>query len=429
MSNKLAQIREKAFWLVDTLKGGSIKSHLNEIKLSIDSNIHDENHSRKLTLLLTHATSTVPFYRNYSGTTISKFPVVDKTMMRNNSQFHSTAFNDSNRVSLVTSGSTGTPFKVYQNIDKKNRNSADTIYFANNAGFKIGNRLAYLKIWSEYNKKSNLQLWLQNVLPLDVIKLDDFQVKNFIDCLENDKTTYGLLGYSSALEHLARFLDKTTPRKIANVNSIIAMSEALSEETKKMLTKYFGAQAVSRYSNIENGIIAQQEINGSKEFRINTASYFVEILNLESDEPVLGSELGRIVVTDLYNYAMPMIRYDTGDIGSFVENNNKYFEKIEGRKLDQIFATNGELISSYIVYKNMWQYTDIIQYQFVQFGKKDYLFKINTDTSFNRQEQLKKEFKKYLGEDANFQIEFVDEIPLLSSGKRKKIVNTFQNKK
>lgn len=424
----LERFREKAFWLIDAIKGRPINTHLNEIKLSINSDIRNETFPKKLHNLLTHATETVPFYRDYFGKEFTKFPVVDKAMMRANSLFLSSAFNDSNRVSLVTSGSTGTPFKIYQNIDKKNRNSADTIYFANEAGFNIGNRLAYLKIWSEYNKKSALKLWLQNIQPLDVIKLDDSIIKHFIESL-NAKSTYGILGYSSALDLLARYIERNSPRKKTNVHSIIAMSEAFSEETKKTLTEYFGTQAVSRYSNIENGIIAQQETDGSKEFRINTASYLVEILDFEYDKPVLGNELGRIVVTDLYNYAMPMIRYDTGDVGSFTKHSKDYLQRIEGRKLDQIFDTKGKLISSYIVYKNMWQYTDIIQYQFVQFGEKDYVFKINTDTSFNKQSQLIKEFKKYLGEDANFHIEFVDEIPLLSSGKRKKIVNTFHNKK
>src|SRR5690606_13613135 len=173
MSNMLERFREKAFWLIDAIKGRPINTHLNEIKLSINSDIRNETFPKKLHNLLTHATETVPFYRDYFGKEFTKFPVVDKAMMRANSLFLSSAFNDSNRVSLVTSGSTGTPFKIYQNIDKKNRNSADTIYFANEAGFNIGNRLAYLKIWSEYNKKSALKLWLQNIQPLDVIKLDD----------------------------------------------------------------------------------------------------------------------------------------------------------------------------------------------------------------------------------------------------------------
>ena len=54
--------------------------------------------------------------------------------------------------------------------------------------------------------------------------------------------------------------------------------------------------------------------------------------------------------------------------------------KIEGRKLDQIYNTKGELISSYIVYKNMWNYTEIEQYQLIQREKNKYVFDYQTDS-------------------------------------------------
>ncbi len=142
--------------------------------------------------------------------------------------------------------------------------------------------------------------------------------------------------------------------------------------------------------------------------------------------------MGRIIVTDLFNYGMPMIRYDTGDIGSVkpesLISGNLLLNHVEGRKLDLLYGTNGELVSSYIVYKNMWQYTEIEQYQLVQKGAKDYLFKINSKQGFTREAKLIAEFKQYLGADATFRVEYVSEIPLLDSGKRKKIVNEFHNK-
>ncbi len=150
---------------------------------------------------------------------------------------------------------------------------------------------------------------------------------------------------------------------------------------------------------------------------------------MDSDEQAEDGEPGRIVVTDLFNYAMPMIRYDTGDIGSMITDasspGKKYLATVEGRKLDLLYDTGGNLVSSYIVYKNMWQYTEIDQYQLIQEGEKEYTFKINCRDTFTRQEQLVKEFKTYLGQDADFSIEYVSEIPLLSSGKRKKIVNNY----
>ena len=65
------------------------------------------------------------------------------------------------------------------------------------------------------------------------------------------------------------------------------------------------------------------------------------------------------------------------------------------------------------------------RYQLIQEGRKEYKFKININGSFSREKELVHEFKSYLGEDADFKIEYVSEIPLLASGKRKKIVNNY----
>jgi phenylacetate-CoA ligase len=210
---------------------------------------------------------------------------------------------------------------------------------------------------------------------------------------------------------------------------VIAISETLNDYTKNSIRKNFNTSIVSRYSNLENGIIAQQEISGSEKYLINTASYIVEILQLDNDKQGEPGETGRIVITDLFNFGMPLIRYDTGDIGTLYQDskmpNNMYLEKIEGRKLDMLFDTRGNIVSSYIMYKNMWQYTDIIQYQLIQEDEKTYTFKINADKNFNNLDKIIKEFKIYLGQDAVIVPEYVSEIPLLSSGKRKIIVNNY----
>src|SRR5690606_600549 len=135
-----------------------------------------------------------------------------------------------------------------------------------------------------------------------------------------------------------KYLDRNNSRKVrADVKSVIAMSETLNDYTKFTIPKYFGVPVVSRYSNLENGIIAQQETNGSGNYLVNTASYFIEILEMDSDKPAPPGRLGRIVITDFFNYAMPMIRYDTGDIGSISPDkvgNKLYLAHVEGRKLD-----------------------------------------------------------------------------------------------
>ena len=70
----------------------------------------------------------------------------------------------------------------------------------------------------------------------------------------------------------------------------------------------------ARYSNIENGIIAQQNQN-KDDYLINSASYHIDIYSLQNDSLLKHGELGRIVVTDFFNKGMPLIKYDTGDVG------------------------------------------------------------------------------------------------------------------
>lgn len=434
----MQNIRKFGFWFIDALKGGPVRSYYKDIK-DILENFHSSGAKEKreeyLKNILNHAKQTVPYYKNITSGKLSDFPVVNKNIIKNNFEdFKSEKFNGEEVSPVTTSGSTGTPFTVLQDISKRNRNSADTVYFAKKAGYKIGDLVVFMKIWSKINKKSPLEKWMQNMWTLDVIKLTDETIAGFLKDLKNNSSRKGFIGYASAYETICKYLEKNkSAAKDYNIHSIIAISESLNEYTKKSMKKYFSSPVVSRYSNIENGIMAQQCIEDNHEFHINSASYKIEILKLKEDKPAENGELGRIVVTDYFNYAMPLIRYDTGDIGSISSKskctfNTPVLKHLEGRKLDMIFDTSGRLVSSYIVYKNMWAYSEVNQYQLIQESQDSYRIKINAETKFNREEQLISEFKEFLGDDANIVVEQVNEIPLLASGKRKKVSNLMNQK-
>lgn len=426
-------IRSTLFWFLDYIKGSPVRTHLKEIEKVMEAGAgfnRQQFVQGRIHQILKHATEHTKFYSSYSAAMgIESFPVVDKNTIREQIEsFLSAAIPEAERFPVITSGSTGTPFKTFQDRHKKNRNSADTIYFAKLAGFSLGEKLYYLKIWSEYNKKSRRLQRMQNIVPIDVLNLKR-NAKEVIEKLKQEKKAFNMLGYSSAYETLVSTIRETPNWKTKwKINSIITMSESLSEGLKREGEAIFGCPVLSRYSNIENGIIAQQTLEEPNLFLINEASFFVEIFDQNEDKPLKDGEIGRIIITDLYNKAMPVIRYDTGDIGSISsqnikEDNFRVLTHIEGRKLDLIYNTRGELISSYIVYKNMWKYVEIEQYQFVQESANTYCFKISMSGTFEREAELQSEFISFLGEDAEFRIEYLDEIPLLNSGKRKKVVN------
>lgn len=415
------------FKLTDSLDGSKISNNYKEIKNHFKS--EKIASSSALNNLLSHIVQNVPYYRNLDFKSLDNFSIVNKSIIKSNfDEFRATNFEDKGLIKMTTSGSTGTPFTVYQDKDKKTRNYGDTLYFGNMGGYYLGNRLIYLKIWVKEKMQAPWRYKLQNISPIDVINLTDEAIEKLIDSFKNNsKQVHSVLGYVSAMEHIIRYCEKNDIDDFyCKFSGVITMSEGLSIETRQKLEKLFKCPVVSRYSNLENGIIAQQEID-SNYFLVNTASYVVEIFHPDRDELLNDESLGRIVVTDLYNFAMPLIRYDTGDMGIKVQRGSKtYLKTVEGRKLDLLFSTSGEIVSSYIMYKNMWQYNEIEQYQLIQVGEKSYEFKINCSQGFKRESQLVNEFKSYLGTDADFKVIYVDGIPLLSSGKHRKTVNLYR---
>lgn len=437
--NSIAQrYRRWGFWELDRFKGSPIRFHYENVSFIMENyGLAEAESSRNVHIrnLLDYAQSSVPYYSDKKRKALIDFPVVNKNDFRRNYDLFKSDhpyFKESREV--VTSGSTGTPFIIKQDHRKHLRNTADTIFFGELAGFKIGQKLYYLKIWNQINRKNILSKYLQNIVPVNVSNLNKERLDELVSRLKSDNSDKGLLGYSSAFETISKFLAEKNFEPIKNnTRAIIAMSEGFDPSVKHTMSNFFNAIAVSRYSNMENGIIAQQLRDGSEDFIINHASYVVEVLDLQSDSPVPQNTPGRIVVSDLFNYCMPMIRYDTGDIGVLGEKEVMGFlrpvlTKVEGRRMDQIYNTSGDLVSSFIITNNMWKYNEIDQYQFVQNAAKEYVFILNTGKSFSRERELISEFREYLGKDADIKIEYVQEIPVLDSGKRKKVVNNFLKK-
>ncbi len=432
----LQTFRKNLFWSLDALKGSKIKTHYADVQYILENfdSVESKNkRAESLDKLLDHAVKSTPFYKRFANyTALQDFPVIDKNIIRDHyDDFRSSVFRDQNNYPVYTSGSTGTPFRIFHDKNKRDRHSADVTYFNRKAGFEIGHKLYYIRHWDQYNTSKPWMVWRKNVHMHPVSRLSHNDLGNLLGKMSKDRSPKGILCYASVLDEMKSYLENTgVSRPIERINSIIAISETLKEDTKKSIEKYFGIPVVSRYANVENGILAQQALEGN-EFHINWASYFVELLDLVTDTPAKPGERGRIVITDLYNHCMPMIRYDTGDLGQMgqcMKNGLEYpvLTRVEGRKLDMIFDTDGQMMSPYLVY-HILKYPHIKQYQFIQEGEKKYLIKLNVSPDFNTAENIKVEFKKHLGSDAEIQLEFVDNIPLLSSGKRKFVINKWHS--
>lgn len=76
---------------------------------------------------------------------------------------------------MSISGSTGTPFTIYQDMNKRKRTIAYLFYFNEIAGQKLGDRYMYIKAFPKVNsKKENFK---KNVIPIDILKLNESSLK------------------------------------------------------------------------------------------------------------------------------------------------------------------------------------------------------------------------------------------------------------
>ena len=431
----MKNIRSLFFWFIDRLKGSPVKRHYDEVKFI--NECFDKAEARKqreasLQKLLDYAVHTIPFYQNYTGLNVlSDFPVIDKNIIRDNSEkFLSPDYKFTSLKKMTTSGSTGTPFTVYHDKNKVKRSIADFIYAYKMAHYAFGNRIYKLKGLHDHNRKNRLELIAKNIIENDTADLSKEGIVRFLKTIAKYRSKKMLMGYASSYTAIARNTEKDDIKNIG-VDCIITGAESLPLAVKDKLKYLFECPVYSRYSNMENGFLAQQCDNHSEEFHLNVASYYFEILSFDNDLPVKSGEKGRIVVTDLFNYAMPLIRYDTGDVAVYDEKakcslKTPVFKTIEGRIRDFLIDTNGKLLSPGAISTAMWRYSEVLQYQFIQEGEKKFTIKLNCRDKFNRERPLIEDIKKQVGSDAIIDIVYVSEIPLLKSGKRKYIINNYK---
>src|SRR5690554_6794434 len=133
-------LRRTSFWALDVVKGGSVRRHYKEIQAVLaapESEKAIEIRKRNLNNLLKVAVSTVPIYKKMglAPCSLEDFPVVNKYKVREHFEsFQNTDLRNGKNYLVTTSGSTGSPFSLYQDKNKKTRNTADTIFFAERAG-------------------------------------------------------------------------------------------------------------------------------------------------------------------------------------------------------------------------------------------------------------------------------------------------------
>lgn len=434
----LEKLRKNAFWIVDSLVGSPQKKDLKDVEYIMTHWGEPDivkKHSDYINDILNYAVNAIPYYKKYAGyTKLEDFPVVNKSIIRGHEDlFFSPEYDMDKMFRQETSGSTGVPFVVFQDPRKRRRATADTLFFSKLAHYELGSRLYFSRVWEARTVRSPWTCFKQNWVMHNASNLSDSDLQKLLDTLTIDNSTKNVILFASTLTAIAKYVERNDIKPTCKISSFITISEALEPWTKDVIQKRFNTLVFSRYSDQELGIMGQH-IEGSNEFMVNVASFHIEILDMEKDIPAKVGELGRIVVTDLFNKAVPLIRYDTGDVALLKSHPTPgvkvpVFEKVGGRRVDYIFDTSDKMVSPYVINTPMHEFLEIRQYQFIQESAKEYRMLINlcSEVEFKRESEMVEMLKSFLGQDAKISVEYVKEIPILKSGKRKQVVNNYKS--
>ena len=409
------------FWEEDQKQGGLIFSQYQEIKEVLKQR-NLAFSEQKLREIKQYAITHTEFYQNYTAD--DSFPVINKMDILNNYDAHKSSGDFMLPIhTSSTSGSTGTPFTVLQDQIKRKRNIADLQVFGELCDYPIRERMVFFRVFNSHLHRTPEQEEYENIYYIDCSDLSPTHLDEMIGCIIEKKPRI-IFSYATTIIELAnRVLETNVSSEEFGLSTVLTAGEGLPDDKRVLAEKAFGCRVYRRYSDMELGILGQDCGDGGK-YILNWGSYYFECLKLDSDESAAFGEVGRIVITDLFNQAMPMIRYDTGDLGIMdcgEEGTLPYYREIYGRSRDCVYTTEGIMLSPSKIFVSMWNVDDVKQWQFIQKAKMEYLLKLVADQPID-ESALKEHFYPILGNDANIQIEVTDEIPVLSSNKRRAVI-------
>ena len=236
------RLRWMGFWMLDKMKGGKTREYYDQIRYAWKEGSSVEETEKRIQNLIAHAVKTTDFYKDYPETcSLEDLPVVNKDTFRQQyDRFVSSTYKDApdNRV-MCTSGSTGTPLRMIQNRDKIRHNTAGGIFLGAAAGYYIGMKEAFIRVWVNNVRKSKFQLLQENLIMMDSSRMDEKALEEMFHVIEKKKVKC-LVGYSSALGELSEYIRKTG-RDCSRcvVKAIIPISETMPEPVRRTLEKQF----------------------------------------------------------------------------------------------------------------------------------------------------------------------------------------------
>ncbi|MFC1652607.1 phenylacetate--CoA ligase family protein [Planctomycetota bacterium] len=215
-------------------------------------------------------------------------------------------------------GSTGEPVILRQDRDYQDWGLAGRFLYNEWAGKAVGE--PELKLWGSERDilqgqddwKTRLRRWLFNTEILNAYRMSEDDMRKHIERWNQVKPSM-VWAYTDSMYWLSRFV-REQQLDVHAPNGIICTTAPLLEEARQHIETTFGCKVFNQYGSREVGTISS-ECAEQQGLHIFSSLQKIEILDAQG-QLVPDGQPGEIVITNLTNHAMPLIRYRIGDTGS-----------------------------------------------------------------------------------------------------------------
>ena len=395
--------------------------------------------------LLSHATKTCPYYAelwNQMGLDVCsiqsladfrRWPLITRETIRQN-RLKMRTVADVKQMTNATGGSSGEPLQFDLDSGSNDRRTAMMWRGYDWAGGAPGTRQLY--VWG--TAVGNIPTWkrlkvglhqrFDNHLVLSCFEFTPEKMRVHFDRM-NRYAADVIVAYTNPLYEFARFIEREglTP---VSPKSIIVGAEKLHPFQRETIERVFRAPVFETYGSREFMLIGA-ECEKHSGLHLSMENLLVEILN-DDGSPTPAGNIGNIVITDLFNYGMPFIRYVNGDqaVAGFEQcacgRGLPLLKQVVGRQLDMLDTPDGRKIPGEFFPHLIKDFPTIRRFQVIQETIQQITLKLVVDggnLTLADRENLLSQIHQCTGTAVDVKLQFVDDIPLTKAGKLKVVVH------
>ena len=399
-----------------------------------------------LARLLAHASRNVPYYRDLftregldpefaARNGWARIPLMGKEIVRE--QFARLQAADRPRLFITgsSSGSTGHP--ITWHVDRQAESVQHAVHIRAREWFGLRLGDPQFLLWGRdtfqgFRKQlRDFLIWNKRALP--GMEITEKSVEIYYKKLRRCRPRY-LRGYPSLFVRFARLCQaRGLSLKDLRVKAVITTAESLSFSQRSEIQAAYDCPVANEYGCSEVQVIAFECPKGS----MHIQSDAVRVEFLREGRPVAPGEFGEIVVTDLTNQIMPVIRYKTGDIGRPREGSCScgrtlpLMELTVGRTVELIKLPDGRVVHSEVFTPAHGSFFFKLVRDFHVIQETPARFRVQVVVGHEEEfHQVRQEYIPFilaqLGEGIEVTIERVTEIPRHSSGRRPYFVSCLE---